>query len=176
MQLLINLLPLLLVSPLRLDLNFICADKLPSISEFFIIHFYRSSIFEPSRWAISISTLLSFPLRNELSIERSRRRTGESWNGHKFRDRVAHMEKVMLKKLLDSRSFEWISLQDRLDHVFGLSRNSNVFRKWICIHSDSLISWLDIVGLKRRFSNQESIGYDTQGPDVHFIGMASLSF
>ena len=98
-----------------------------------------------------------------------RGRTGESRSWEDAWDLASMIDKFVGKNLINGRSFRRIVIQDFCYEVPGCVCDRYVFGERISVHSDSLISSLDIRSFKRWLSNDQGINDDTKRPNVDLV-------
>jgi len=73
------------------------------------------------------------------------------------------------KDLINGRSFRRIIIQDFCDEVPCCISDRYVFGERISVHSDSLISRLDIRSFKRWLTDDQGINDDTERPNIDLV-------
>jgi hypothetical protein len=81
----------------------------------------------------------------------------------------------MVQYLVNGWSPRWIIVQDPLNKVSCLISDGNSLWELIVVHPNLLVSCLNIIGLKWRFTNDQSVNDDSQRPNVYFIRVTLLS-
>jgi hypothetical protein len=74
--------------------------------------------------------------------------------------------------VINSRSFGRVIIQNAGDQVSSLRGDLGIVWEAVLVTSDSLVGCLDVVSFKWGFTDNESVNYHSQRPDVHFIRMA----
>lgn len=78
----------------------------------------------------------------------------------------------MIVDFLDFQSFCWFQDKYAFDEAFSLFRDLHILRELVLHNANLFVGRLHIKGLKRRSPDQEGVHNDTEGPDIHFIGVA----
>lgn len=71
--------------------------------------------------------------------------------------------------IIDSGPFGRVIVQDLSDEVTGRFTDLYIIGEVVGVHSDSLVSRLDVAGLERWLSNDQRVDYDTDRPDIDFV-------
>ena len=81
----------------------------------------------------------------------------------------------MTHNIVYRRPLRRVIIQNLRDQVSGTFRDGDIIGKVVSVHSDPLVSGLDIRCLKRRLANDESVDNDTDGPDIDLIRVTLLA-
>lgn len=82
----------------------------------------------------------------------------------------------MSEDFVYSGSSSWIIGKNSLDQILSVLRDLNIFRERIIVHSNPFVSSFDVIRLKWRFANDQSVDDDTEGPDINLVRMSLLTF
>lgn len=104
------------------------------------------------------------------------RRTGKGVIRQRFWNCLSHVEELMLKDLVQRRSFLWIKSEDLGDKVLGLGGDLGVLGEGVVVLFDLLVGCLHVVGLEGRFTDHQGVDDHAQGPDVYFEGVPVATF
>jgi hypothetical protein len=81
----------------------------------------------------------------------------------------------VLEDFINCWSLGRIVVQDPGDEVLCLVGNGDSLRELIVVHSDFLVSSLNIVGLEWRFTDDQSVDDDSERPDIDLVRVTLLS-
>lgn len=81
----------------------------------------------------------------------------------------------MLEDFINCWSLGRVVVQDPGDEVLCLVGNGDSLRELIVVHSDFLVSGLNIVGLEWRFTDDQSVDDDSERPDIDLVRVTLLS-
>jgi len=82
----------------------------------------------------------------------------------------------MRHDLVNRWSSGGVVVQNLFNKILRRLTDSYLFGEGIAIHSDSLIGSLDIIGFEWWLADDERVDDNSEGPDIHLIRMALLSF
>lgn len=72
-------------------------------------------------------------------------------------------------------SLSRVVVQDLRDEIASCIRDADVVRESISVHTDSLVSRLDVGSLKGRLTNDECVNDDSDRPNIDLVGMTLLT-
>ena len=78
--------------------------------------------------------------------------------------------------VINGRSLGWVVVKYLSDQITSTVCNGNVIGEVIRVHSNPLVSCLDVRCLKRRLADNKRVDYHTDGPDVDLVRMTLLAF
>lgn len=78
--------------------------------------------------------------------------------------------------VINGRSLGWVVVKYLSDQITSTVCNGDVIGEVIRIHSNPLVSCLDVRCLKRGLADNKRVDYHTNGPDVDLVRMTLLAF
>lgn len=84
------------------------------------------------------------------------------------------MKEGMVEDLFDCRAFGGVKHKDPRDQILGWLGDGNTLRETVLNGLDSLVSLLDLRGLKRWLTNDHGIQDYTERPNIYLEGMSLL--
>ena len=86
------------------------------------------------------------------------------------------IDELVIEDLVNTRSLCRVIVQDFSYQISCRVRNGHILRERIGIHTNSLVSGLNITCFKGWLTDDQGIDDDTERPHVYFVGMTLLSF
>ena len=103
------------------------------------------------------------------------RRTGQRGSWQQARDSTGVVDPLVHHDVVNSGTLGWVIVKYLRDEVSGTVSDSDVLREVICVHSDSLVGCLDVRCLEGGLTDNQSVDYDSDRPDVDLVRVTLLA-
>lgn len=75
----------------------------------------------------------------------------------------------MVEDLLDGQSFGRFQLKHLRDEILGAAAKLDTIRESVVAQTNLVVGGLDVTCFEGRASNQQSVSYHSEAPDVHLV-------